>query len=570
MITKVRTRYFKQFAEQEFDLADHVILAGPNNSGKTTLLQAITVWYLALQKWRDRRGPESGSKARLRTGVPLTRQEFTALPLREMNDLWTDTLTGLRTEELQEGQRLGQPRVMTIEVEGSTPQGTWRLAFEFRYQNTELVYVKPSQEHIDQLPQAAQDISVVHIPPFSGIGPEETRYDRPYQDLLIGQGKAGDILRNLLLEVYEKEDEADWESLRRRIEEIFGYRLLPPKYGGTPFIVCEYLKGIPKSTGKNGLAELDIASAGSGFHQVLLLLGFFFARPSTVLLLDEPDAHLHVILQKQVYDLLRSIASRRRCQLIIATHSEVLIDGTSPGQIVSFYRNPHTLLSDTERDQVREALKRLTALDILLSEQSPGILYVEGETDFNLLRAWAEVLGHPLSRWFTRNPFWHSNQGRNPREAKGHYFALRAVGRNLPGILLLDGDNRNLPDREVIVEGLTAERWDRYEAESYLMYPEALVRFLETRTSPSSIEAARRFLQDQLPPAVFRDLLGPHDFWVNTPASKTLLPALFHAAQVPLSKEEYYLIAEQMRPEEIPSEVRDKLDRIAAAFRISG
>jgi predicted ATPase len=568
MITKVRTRYFKQFAEQEFDLSDHVLLAGPNNSGKTTLLQAITVWYLALQKWRERRGPESGSKAKQRTGVPLTRQEFTALPLREMNDLWTDTLTGLRTDELKEGQRLGQPRVMTIEAEGATSQGPWRLAFEFRYQNTELVYVKPSQEHIEQLPQAAEDISVVHIPPFSGIGPEETRYDRPYQDLLIGQGKAGDILRNLLLEVYERDGQEDWESLRKIMEDIFGYRLLPPKYGGAPFIVCEYLKGVPKSMGKNGLPELDIASAGSGFHQVLLLLGFFFARPSTVLLLDEPDAHLHVILQKQVYDLLRSIASRRRCQLVIATHSEVLIDGTSPSQIVSFYRKPHLLLSDTDRDQIREALKRLTALDILLAEQSPGILYVEGETDFNLLRSWADVLDHPLAAWFVKCPFWHSNQGRNPREARGHFFALRAAGRQLPGVLLLDGDNRGLPDREVLTEGLAIERWERYEAESYLMHPEALVRYVASRTGPLFAELGRQFLQDQLPPAVYRDPLGHHDFWSNTPASKTLLPAFFQEVQLPVSKAEYYLIAEQMDPEEIPAEVERKLDRMAQLFRV--
>ncbi len=567
MITKVRTRYFKQFVEQEFDLADHVVLAGPNNSGKTTLLQAITVWYLALQKWRERRGPESGSKKR--TGAPLTRQEFTALPLRKMNNLWTDTLTGLRNDDLQEGQRPGQPRVLTIEVEGATPQGTWRLAFEFRYQNTELVYVKPSQEHIDQLPQAAQDISVVHIPPFSGIGSEETRYDRPYQDLLIGQGKAGDILRNLLLEVYDRDDKSDWESLREKIEEIFGYRLQPPKYGGSPFIVCEYLRGIPRAGGKNGFPELDIASAGSGFHQVLLLLGFFFARPSTVLLLDEPDAHLHVILQKQVYDLLRSIASRRRCQLVIATHSEVLIDGTDPGQIVSFYKHPHLLLSVTDKDQVREALKRLTALDILLAEQSSGILYVEGETDFNLLRAWARVLGHhSLSRWFTRSPFWHSNQGRHPREAKGHFFALRAARRELSGILLLDGDNRRLPDREIIAEGLAVERWERYEAESYLMHPESLVRFVVSRGEPGMDEGARRFLQDQLPPAVYRDPLGHHDFWVTTPASKTLLPALFQAVQLPLSKEEYYLIAEQMLQEEIPVEVRNKLAKMAEVFGV--
>ena len=568
MITKVKTRYFKQFFEQEFGLADHMILAGPNNSGKTTLLQAIAVWNLALQKWRERRGPESGSKARQRTGVPLTLQELTALPLREMNHIWTDTLTGLRADELQEGQKLGQPRVLAITLEGVTAGDSWHLSFEFRYQNTELLYVKPSSEHIDQLPQAAQDFSVVHIPPFSGIGLAETRYDRPYQNLLIGQGKAGDILRNLLLEVYEKGEDGDWRELCEQVDKIFGYRLLPPKYGGTPYIVCEYLKGFSRTTGKNGLPELDIASAGSGFLQVLLLLGLFFARPSTVLLLDEPDAHLHIILQKQVHDLLRVIASRRRCQLIIATHSEVLIDGTSPSQILSFYRKPHLLLSDTDRDQVREALKKLTALDILLAEQSPGILYVEGGTDFNLLRAWARVLAHPISTWFSKCPFWHSNQGRNPREARGHFFALRATGSDLMGILLLDGDNRNLPDREVAAAGLAVERWRRYEAESYLMAPEALARFVESRGLPALAEAARGFLRDQLPPAVYRDPLGDHDYWVTTPVSKTLLPALFQQLQLPLSKEEYYLIAEQMRPEEIPGEVRGKLDRIAEWFRM--
>lgn len=569
MITRVQTRYFKRFREESFTLTDHILLAGPNNSGKTTLLQAVATWYLALQKWRERRGPESGSKAKQRTGVPLTRQEFTALPLRELGHLWTDTLTGLRTEELQKGQKLGQPRVLVIELDGIAATGEWRLAFEFRYQNTELVYVKPSSEHIDQLPRAAEDVSVVHIPPFSGIGTEETRYDKPYQDLLIGQGKAGDILRNLLLEVYHQESKEDWETLRAQVERVFGYRLLPPQYAGAPFIICEYLRGVPRDKGKNGLAQLDIASAGSGFHQVLLLLGFFFARPSTVLLLDEPDAHLHVILQKQVYDLLRSIASHRRCQLIIATHSEVLIDGTSPGLVLSFYKKPHLLLTDTDRDQVREALKRLTGMDLLLAEQSSGILYVEGETDFNLLKAWARVLDHPMRSWFERSPFWHSNQGRNPREAKGHFFALRAVRPDLDGLLLLDGDNRSLPDREVAAEGLTVARWKRYEAESYLMHPEALLRFVEESTLPLYRDVARRFLQDQLPPAVYRDPLGEHSAWESVPASKTLLPQMLDAVGIQLGKEEYYLIAERMAPDEIPGEVREKLDLLSTIFSIT-
>jgi hypothetical protein len=568
MITKVTVHYFKQFYQQEFDLSGHILLAGPNNAGKTTLLQAITTWYLGFQKWRERRGPESGSNARQRTGVPLTRQEFTALPLRELGHLWTDTLTGLRKDELQSGQKLGQPRVLSIVLEGSTPQAEWRLGFEFRYQNTELLYVKPSPERIDQLPQAAQDVSVVHIPPFSGIGPEETRYDRPYQDLLIGQGKAGDILRNLLLEVFLNEDKKPWNDLCEEVEKVFGYRLLPPSYIGTPYIICEYIKGVPRDKGRSGLPQLDIASAGSGFHQVLLLLGFFYARPSSVLLLDEPDAHLHVILQKQVYDMLRRIASQRRCQLVIATHSEVLIDGTSPEMILSFYKKPHLLLNDVGRDQVREALKRLTAMDLLLSEQSRAVLYVEGETDFNLLKAWARVLNHPSRTWFEATPFWHNNQGRNPREAKNHFFAVRAVEPNTRGLLLLDGDNRNLPDREILSEGLEIARWDRYEAESYLVHPEALSRFVESQSMPLMAGVALRYLADQLPPAVYRDPLSPHDFWRSVPASKTLLPELFKRTDITISKEEYYLVAEQMRPEEIPEEVREKLDRLASTFRL--
>jgi len=237
MVTEVEVAYFKRFERQRFDLSDHIVLAGPNNSGKTTLLQAIAVWDLALRRWKERRGLDTGSTAKERTGVPLTRKDFTALPLREMNLLWTDTLTALRKEDAEEGQKPGQHRVLTITLAGRTRDGPWKLPIEFRYQSTELVYVKPSAAQIGNIPQAAEDVRVVHVPPFSGIGAEETRYDRPYQDLLIGQGKAGDILRNLLLEVHQQDDKARWQDLCREVEEIFGYRLLAPEYEGRPFIL---------------------------------------------------------------------------------------------------------------------------------------------------------------------------------------------------------------------------------------------------------------------------------------------------------------------------------------------
>jgi predicted ATPase len=552
MIEQVTLRYFKVFQEETFDISDSIILAGPNNTGKTTLLQAIAAWNLALHRWLTERGPESGSKASKRTGVAISRKDFTAIPLREMNLLWTDRSTALRKYEVRGDQKPGMHRVLHIGVKGKDAEGEWDLALEFSYGNPHLIYARPAKETpVEPVLEAVRDLQVVHVPPFSGIGAEETGYDKAYQDLLIGQGKPGDILRNLLLEVHrEKPDE--WGALCKDITDMFGYHLLPPVYEGRPFIICEYQPGIPGRQSGKSLPKLDISCAGSGFLQVLMLLGFFYARPASILLLDEPDAHLHVVLQKQVYDRLREISRRHGCQLLIATHSEVLVDGTSPERIVSFFDHPHRLVADTDRNQVREALKRLTSLDILLAEQSPGILYVEGETDLNLLREWARVLEHPAYQ-FLAEPFWHSNQGRHPREARSHFFALKAVKPNIRGILI---------DREILTEGLTLLRWKRYEAENYLLHPQALARFVSGPTPDFFTHAGQEYLRER------SSLIVDDDYQEGVPASKTLLPGFFEAASVSLTKNEYYQVAAQMLPEEIPREVREKLDVICETFDI--
>lgn len=559
MITKITTRYFKRFDEQEFPLETLTMLAGPNNSGKSTLLQAVMVWSLAMQKWWEKKGPGSGSKSKDRTGAPVTRQEFTALPLPSMDQLWSDTHTSLRKDEGKQGS----PRPLVISLHGVDQAGAaWRFGFEFRYNGPEQIHVKPVAEDLPHLEAARSFVSVVYVPPFSGIGVNETRHDRPYQDMLIGQGKAGDILRNLLLEVSESEDSSRWDTLEQVVEDVFGYRILRPVYQGMPFITCQYLRGLPPGRGRSGYPPLDISTTGSGFHQVLLILAFMLARPSSLILLDEPDAHLHVLLQKELYDILRGLCRDTNGQLVIATHSEVLIDNTSPRQILSFYREPHPLVSTVDRDQLREALKRVSSLELLLLENSHGILYLEGSTDFDLLKAWAAVLDHPLKDWFANLPFWQNNKGRDPKEARAHFFALKAVKPDINGVLLLDGDNRSLPDRELKADGLTILRWDRYEAESYLLHPASLERYLNQAKGPLFVKPALDYLKEQMPPAFFNNPLETSNFLRAEPASKTLLPELLKRAEISLPKSDFFLLARQMHAEEIPDEVGEMLTRI--------
>ncbi|MEW6102741.1 MAG: AAA family ATPase [bacterium] len=545
MLDKVVIRNFKKFETEEFNLSGSVVLAGPNNSGKSTLLQAIAVWNLGFQKWARIRGDKKNYTP---TKVPITRQEFTALPLREMNLMWFQKETSLK------GKEAGYPKLIDIELYGDE----WKFGMEFRYAGSEMVYAGPlgEREDIAKSFNPAERLTIVQIPCFLGIETEEAKMDMGLQNALIGKGRPGEILHNLLWEIYN-EKQANWEKLVKDIEDIFGYRLLPPVYSGLhqAFITCEYLPGIPPQKGRRRLPKLNIANAGGGMHQVLLLLSFFYSRPASIFLLDEPDAHLHFILQREILDRIRLIAKKQGCQLIIATHSEVLLDDTPPEQIISFIGKPKRLFSRVERDQLREALKKLSNIDLLRASQVGGVLYVENESDYKLLREWAKILGHPACK-FLENPFVHKLGGGSIRKAKEHLFALKAVYPEISGVCILDGDNKDEPEKEITRIGLHILRWGRYEIENYLLIPAAIKRYIDFPLFESEID--KEFAK-QVPEGT--DYFGDHAFLSRIKASEEFLPQILDKYR-PTPKSELFLLAATMKKDEIHPEIREKLDAI--------
>ena len=557
MIRRVTIRNFKRFREETFELTDSVVLAGPNNAGKSTLLQAIATWKLALDQWITRR---AGSKAVKRSGVAIPRSDITAVPLREMNLLWED-----RRVSGPKGMA-GSPRLIEIVMEGKANGESWECGIELQYANPELVYARPkdsknlTREAIQHFPpDPAKDLDIVHVPPLSGIERDEPRRDRGMQDVLVGQGRPGEILRNLLLEIADSAREIassarpeDWQALVRHVKDLFKIEILKPVYTpAQPYIVCEYRES-------NRSRRLDLSNAGSGTLQVLLLLAFLYARPATVILLDEPDAHQHVILQRQVYDLIREVARERGGQVIVATHSEVILDSTAPERVLGFFGEaPRALASRVERNQVREALKRVTTTHLLLGEEIGALLYVEGETDERILTEWARILDHPAQEFFKR-PFVHWLGGRSLREAREHYFAMRAAFPDLRGICLLDGDNRDEPDEETTKAGLTVLRWRRYEIENYLLQPDAIARFVD---SPLMEPEIYREFWKQVPQGA--DLFGDHVSLVRLKASNEFLIPLLERVGKDTPKRDLHLLAAVMQAEEVHPEVREKLDRIA-------
>jgi len=81
MLTKLVLKNFKQFTEVEIELGNPVVFVGPNNSGKTTALQALALWDIGLRRWNEKRhGKASPQK---RPGVTINRKDLLAIPVPE-------------------------------------------------------------------------------------------------------------------------------------------------------------------------------------------------------------------------------------------------------------------------------------------------------------------------------------------------------------------------------------------------------------------------------------------------------------------------------------------------------
>ena len=410
---------------------------------------------------------------------------------------------------------------------------------------------------------------MVYVPPMTGLETNERLFQPAAVEQILGLSRPGEVLRNLL--VTASLDDAAWSALQDSIGKLFGYELLTPDASG-PYIRAEYRmtrEGRP----------LDIASAGSGFQQVLMLLTFLNTREGSVLLLDEPDAHLHLILQDAIYYELRTVAALHRSQLVIATHSEVIINSVEPRELCVTLNKPRMVADSDERSRLIASLRLLSNADVMQALDVRGVLYVEDYTDINILRAWAATLAHRAEGLLTTELMWkplvfQAQEGRPGIRARHHFNALQLVQKGLPGLELRDGDAQPpVPDTEMTGTGLQRLRWRRYEIESYLVHPDALTRFVEAEvgagSAASHVEDMITYWRDEFPPAVVKDPLGDHEFLNVTKARTRLLPPMLEAAGLyGVLYTRYHEIAALMLSQEIHPEVVEKLDAICRAFGV--
>src|SRR5206468_9462975 len=90
-------------------------------------------------------------------------------------------------------------------------------------------------------------------------------------------------------------------------------------------------------------SDHDLFSAGAGFLQVLQLITFLIHERPGILLVDEPDAHLHSSLQRLVVDVLRAASRELGLQVLLATHSKEIVNYVDPGELLVIDRKQNHL-----------------------------------------------------------------------------------------------------------------------------------------------------------------------------------------------------------------------------------
>ena len=568
MLTRLVIRHFKRFDEVDIELGKAVVLIGPNNSGKTTALQALALWELGLRRWNEKRKGRSSPEKR--PGVTINRRDLVSIPVPDATLLWRD-LHVRNVERLRNGdttaQRTSNVRLEII-VDGVSQDRAWSCGLEFDYANDESLYCRPLRTDLKgsarmPVPEDAE-VTVAFLPPMSGLADREFVKEPGEIGVLIGQGQTAQVLRNLCYRIEQQTDSMPWASLVGHIRDLFGVELDRPRYVPERGEISMSYRDERKN-------RLDLSAAGRGLQQTLLVLAHLYANPGSVLLIDEPDAHLEILRQRQIYNLAIRVAEEQRSQIIVASHSEVVLNEASDRDVVvAFVGKPHRIAD--RGSQVLKALRDIGFEQYYQAQETGWVLYLENSTDLAILQAFAAVLGHEAQQYLAR-PFVKYVETNLPQRARDHFYGLKEAKDDLVGIAIFDRLERHLQEKG----DLTEIMWQRREIENYFCSRDVLLAYageglpdgLFEIVEKQDRQQAMRVAIDEVSQAL-QTLGRPGPWSADVKASDDFLIPVFkrffekRQAPLQLRKAEYHLMARLMSRTDIDPEVTEKLDAIVA------
>jgi ABC-type cobalamin/Fe3+-siderophores transport system ATPase subunit len=586
----IKIQNFKVYGDEiTIDLDDISILIGANNSGKTTAIQALALWSWAIKIWFEKKG-NTKSNSEKRKGVALNRLEIAQVPIKETRYFWNQARVRQNSND-----NIG----LTIKV-GVWHQGkVQEVGMLFKYHSSDLMHCQPTEESFqDGLLEYAKNLKINLLYPMSGISEKEFVFQEEAIQTQIGSGQTANVLRNICYHLYLNNKD-DWEQLQKLMKTLFAIEIKEPFVRATG--VIELLYNYAEKSKKTDY-DLDITLSGRGQQQILLVLAYLMANKSAILMIDEPDAHLEILRQSQIYSIIKEVAQQYDCQVIIVTHSEVVLNEATNVNLIIDGKN--IKIDDKNKFKtVRNALKDFGLEHYYKAELNPHILYIESSTDIAMLKTFAQKFNHPSKSIFEGNLNFYYTQNENPAHSidnelerksgaykrhKEHFKAIKTGVPNLRAIGVFDGDNNHRQDE--VQPDFAVFYWKRYELENYFITPKAVMAFAkkewEKRKTEGlflaqKIEQLKKIMNEKMILPILNEDKAAFDEFKAYPENiqnvqfqnlstthklSSLLENVFEelakieGEPILLSKGNFYQLIDFI--ENIPTEVTEKLDKI--------
>jgi predicted ATPase len=259
-----------------------------------------------------------------------------------------------------------------------------------------------------------------------------------YRQRIISRIQAYFVARGSTREKQLPGNLADLEQLLTMLLPDFTLELI----GGNPPYV------LTRSDSQRQVQNVDELSTGEAQLltlglDVLIIAAIWEIQNATtrLLLIDEPDAHIHPDLQVRFADFLNQVADKYSLQIVIATHSTTMLSaiGQFAGDdcgIVYFDRTRTAFVAEGFTGALKEIAACLGGHALMGPLFGAPVLLVEGDDDY---RIWSQVPRHHVTS-FSVIPS-HGDEIFNYQRALEKIFAaLRERPVAVAGFALLDGD----------------------------------------------------------------------------------------------------------------------------------
>lgn len=401
-ITKISISEFKRIASLEIEVSPITALVGGNTSGKSSVLQAAQLTISLLR---------AAFRGRNRAGVPnflgsVSDDEVAFRPTEKLLDL-------------RRGRSATQTKGFEIGLQGFVDKGEGPVERSFtlsvkRGKNANINLRIDGDRDFAGLLAEGENGSSVFTPGLSGISTREELRTKGALASSVMQGDANTYLRSLLYHLYQDEDgwneEIDdlWKSTDWNASPISS---LPNcKWKSFCLLLDEVYEGARIAINHDDdvdryieieiqydQQEIPLDLASTGMLQVIQILAYacYFAPP--LLLLDEPDAHLHADSQAKLFDALKGITESTHTRIVLASHSPQLLQQMHRQENVDvcWMEDGAKVILDEANLPAIPIMMRIGALGIgadAFDPQKKVILLTE-DTDTKLVKIVAEANG---------------------------------------------------------------------------------------------------------------------------------------------------------------------------------